>query len=70
MFQVPLTGASMNPARSFGPAVVVGDYVNSNNETVNSWDNHWVSRIYGGFITYYFSSQKIISFLTLYWGSI
>lgn len=31
IFAVPLTGSGMNPARSFGPAAMVGD-----------WNNHWV----------------------------
>jgi len=29
---IPLTGASMNPARSFGPAIIKG----------TCWDNHWI----------------------------
>jgi len=31
LFGVPVTGASMNPARSFGPALVAG-----------VWDHHWI----------------------------
>ncbi len=31
LFGVPVTGASMNPARSFGPALVAG-----------AWENHWI----------------------------
>lgn len=31
LFGVPVTGASMNPARSFGPALVAG-----------AWANHWI----------------------------
>jgi aquaporin TIP len=31
LFGVPVTGASMNPARSFGPALVAG-----------AWNSHWI----------------------------
>jgi hypothetical protein len=32
--KIPFTGCSINPARSFGPAVIS-----------NSWDNHWVIEV-------------------------
>ena len=31
LFAIPFTGSSMNPARTFGPAAILG-----------FWDNHWV----------------------------
>ncbi|CAC5397898.1 AQP4 [Mytilus coruscus] len=54
LFAFNLTGASVNPARSFGPALIN-----------NSWDNHWIywvgpilGGIFGGFTHEYTNKQS------------
>jgi aquaporin TIP len=54
MVGVPLTGASMNPARSFGPALVA-----------DFWDDHWVywlGPLIGGGLA------ALVYYLTFMWG--